>query len=100
MSKKSNSHGVNNINTIVIKERGMATNKSRRDMARRVDEILSAAGFDVDRIDNNSFYNLENLLHIEHYNISGTSKRRTGHSLLSSFSKRRIEKDFEYILGD
>jgi len=63
-----------------------------------MDKIIKPEGFDRGYVNSRSFYELEEEMHIGHYNLYGFSRTRKGYIPVSSFSRQRIEDNIRYIL--
>ena len=81
-----------------MQQGGRHMHEARLVTLKRVNDILSNAGFDEDYVNQNTLFELEEDLGIGHYRFSGSSKDRSGHILLSTFSKERIKRNIQHIL--
>ena len=71
------------------------TCSAEKKLEKKLDGIISDAGFNLRKIKYTSFHELEESLSIGHYNLTGRHRERSGHLFISLTSNKEIEEKFK-----
>ena len=71
---------------------------AEKKLEKKLNQIITDAGFNPKKIKYMSFHELEESLSINHYNLTGRHRERSGHLLISPTSNKEIEEKFKHSI--